>query len=261
MIDLNTTSAHTKEQWAAALAEANDPTTAPDRLERLFRWADEWKSEPFAPAITQALVANPNVSPEWLVAQCSRYPEQVLANPAWRLLLVEAPALVLKFLTGEGLSRLAETGSEGLECALTLVPLLHFQTLHNALISAREPHLMAALVMHTRGSDYQILFDTTLLLNPSSPGWLLRWLARNSQVEYWHFLQNRRCPGSLVLDLIAKRDHDRYTFRTVLAALKVAHCRFDRHRLVPRGRVARRLRRVHPFRFASPSGVESGTRG
>ena len=91
-------------------AEAALETTAPERLTELaqdLKLAKVVAANPAAPAsllenlshtadkaIRKALVANPATPPQLLMDLGSQFPEQLLENPVFDLLLVENPGLL-----------------------------------------------------------------------------------------------------------------------------------------------------------------------
>lgn len=66
---------------------ARDPFTPPEQLERLAEISDS--------TTRQAVASNPNTTPETLLKLGQQFPKQLLKNPAFNLMLLENPNLLL----------------------------------------------------------------------------------------------------------------------------------------------------------------------
>jgi hypothetical protein len=69
-----------------ALIEASNPQTDPERLQVL----SEWERKDERPRIRQAIAANPNSDERLLLGLAAEYPNEVMANPRFQLLLMSA---------------------------------------------------------------------------------------------------------------------------------------------------------------------------
>lgn len=74
----------------AALIEARNPETTPERLQKL----SEWKLRAEREELRQLIASNPNVNDGLLWQLASDYPQEVIVNPRFQLLLLSAEPLL-----------------------------------------------------------------------------------------------------------------------------------------------------------------------
>ena len=72
----------------AALVEAGDPETSPERLREL----SDWKRSHERARLRQAIAANPNADDDLLCSLASDYPREVVGNPRFQLLQLSGEA-------------------------------------------------------------------------------------------------------------------------------------------------------------------------